>query len=208
MIFKDRIDAGQQLVKKLAAYQNKKDTLVLALPRGGVPVAYEVAKALNLPLDVFLVRKLGVPGHEELAMGAIALGDIEVLNQDIIQSLNITRPMIDAAKSEEQKILMERNVRYRQNRPLPDLKNKTVILIDDGIATGATIKAAITAIKKLSCQAIVIATPVAPADTCEALAPLVNHIICLTTPDPFYAIGNYYEDFTQTTDEEVCRLLK
>lgn len=207
MNFRDRSDAGQQLASALSEYANKKNTLILALPRGGVPVAYEVAKKLNLPLDIFLVRKLGVPGQEELAMGAIALGDIEVLNNDIISYLHITRRAIDQVKEQELKVLNQRNRVYRGDRPLPDLKHKTVILIDDGVATGATLRAAITAIKRLGAEQLIIAVPVAPASFKTQFSSLVDKVVCLLTPEPFYAIGNWYQDFSQTEDDEVRKLL-
>ncbi len=207
MIFRDRTDAGERLAQALSQYARQKNTLILALPRGGVPVAFEVANALKLPLDVFLVRKLGVPGQEELAMGAIAMGDTEVLNKDIIRQLGIPREIIDRVKAEEQTVLDERNLRYRGQRKMPTLKGKTLILIDDGIATGATIRAAITAIKKLSAKRLIIAIPVAPASTVQELNREVDEVICLKTPEPFYAIGNWYHDFSQTSDEEVRDLL-
>lgn len=207
VIFRDRIDAGQQLAAKLKRYEQRKNTLILALPRGGVPVAFEVARALQLPLDVFLVRKLGVPGQEELALGAIAMGDIEVLNQDVVEPLGISRDIIDRVKQEQVKILQQRNLLYRENRPFPSLRKKTIILIDDGIATGATIRAAIMAIKKLGGEKLIVAVPVAPASTCHDLKNIVDEIYCLQMPEPFYAIGNWYHDFSQTTDDEVRRLL-
>lgn len=207
MIFRDRHDAGQQLATQLTRYKQQKNTLILALPRGGVPVAYEVAKALHLPLDIFLVRKLGLPGQEELAMGAIAMGDVEVLNKEIVQQLGIPRKTIDAVKKEETQILQQRNLLYRQNRPFPELKNQTIILIDDGVATGATIRAAILAIKKLGCEKLIVATPVAPFSTIQDLKEEADEVYCIHTPDPFYAIGNYYSNFSQTTDEEVRSLL-
>ncbi len=207
MIFGVRRVGGERLAQALSQYARQKNTLILALPRGGVPVAFEVANALKLPLDVFLVRKLGVPGQEELAMGAIAMGDTEVLNKDIIRQLGIPREIIDRVKAEEQTVLDERNLRYRGQRKMPTLKGKTLILIDDGIATGATIRAAITAIKKLSAKRLIIAIPVAPASTVQELNREVDEVICLKTPEPFYAIGNWYHDFSQTSDEEVRDLL-
>jgi predicted phosphoribosyltransferase len=207
MTFRDRIDAGRQLAAKLKRYQQQKNTLILALPRGGVPVGFEVAQTLHLPLDIFLVRKLGVPGQEELAMGAIAMGDVEVLNENIVQQLGISREIIDEIKQQQLKVLQHRNLLYRENRPFPSLKKQTVILIDDGIATGATIRAAIVAIKKLGCEKLIIATPVAPADTYHELKNQVDEIYCLQIPEPFYAIGNWYQDFSQTTDDEVRNLL-
>ncbi|ABS76881.1 phosphoribosyltransferase [Coxiella burnetii] len=207
MLFKDRKDAGQQLVNLLQPYNEGSNTIVLALPRGGVPVGFEIAQALHLPLDVFLVRKLGVPGQEELAMGAIASGDVEVLNEDIIRHLGISRAMIDRVKAEQMVILNERNRRYRGDQPPSKIKNQTVLLIDDGIATGATIRVAIKALKKLGCQRLVVAVPVAPESTIQQLSAEVDKIYCLKTPEPFFAIGNWYEVFSQTTDEEVQSLL-
>lgn len=207
MLFYDRKDAGERLAKQLQGYAKRSDAIVLALPRGGVPVAFEVAKALQLPLDVFLVRKLGTPGQEELAMGAIASDNIEVLNEDIIQQLRIPREMIDRVKAEQEAVLEERNRRYRGDRPAPKIKDQTVILIDDGIATGATIRVAIKAIKKLGCRHLIVAVPVAPESTIQQLRNEVDEIYCLETPEPFFAIGNWYENFSQTSDEEVQSLL-
>lgn len=207
MIFQNRKDAGQQLANALMDYKKRTGMIVLALPRGGVPLGYEIAKALEIPLDVFLVRKLGVPGQEELAMGAISTDNIEVLNKDIIQQLQIPRSEIDKVKEHEQKILEKRSLLYRGNRKLPKIKDQTVILVDDGIATGATIRAAITAIRQLGCKYLIVAVPVAPESTCNELKKEVDEIICLEKPEPFFAIGNWYHHFNQTTDEEVQELL-
>ena len=205
--FRNRIEAGQMLAKHLTAYANRTDVLVLGLPRGGVPVAFEVAKALNLPLDICLVRKLGVPAHEELAMGAIASGGVRVLNSEVVDSLGIDRRTIDEVAAQELQELQRRDRAYRGDRPHAQVKNRTVILIDDGIATSSTIRAAIAVLRSQQAQQIVVAVPVAPATTCEQLRAEVDEVICLTTPEPMYAIGLWYEDFSQTSDEEVRDLL-
>lgn len=207
-LFIDRTDAGKQLANALKSYSEEKNTLVLALPRGGVPVAYPIAKTLKAPLDVFLVRKLGVPGHEELAMGAIASGDVMILNQDIIEELNIPSFKIDEVIAKEKLNLKERQKKYIGDRAPASLENKTIILVDDGIATGSTIRAAIKAIKKLNCKKIIIAVPVAPPDTIENLRSEVDEIVCLQMPYPFFAIGGWYENFDQTSDDEVITLLE
>jgi len=206
-LFRDRIEAGKGLVQRLQHYANRDDVVVLALPRGGVPVGFEVSIALRVPLDVFLVRKLGVPGQEEVAMGAIASGGITVFNEDIIQSLHISSSEIDAIKAHEQAIIEKREALYRGSREFIDLKNKTVLLIDDGIATGATIRAAIAAIRRMPCDKIVVAIPVAPKEIGELLLREVDELVCLEIPDPFYAIGLWYENFSQTSDDEVTSLL-
>lgn len=206
-MFADRIEAGRLLAKELTQYQQAPDTVVLALPRGGVPVAFEICQQLQLPLDVFLVRKLGTPGQEELAMGAIAEEGITIFNDEIIQSLGIDKELIDQAIKQQQEIIDERAIRYRQKRKALPLENKTVILVDDGIATGATMKAAIMAIRKRSCARLVVAVPVAPPDTLTEIQPMVDDLICLQAPEMFFAIGNWYQDFSQTSDDEVCDLL-
>ena len=206
-IFLDREDAGRQLAEELTAYANRQDVIVVALPRGGVPVAYPVAMALNAPLDIFLVRKLGVPGQEELAMGAIASGDIIILNERLVQELQIDQAEIDEVITREKQIIEIREKTYIGDRKPADMKNKIVLLIDDGIATGATILAAIAAIKKRGCAKIIIAVPVAPPDTVEMLRREVDDIVCLYTPVFFSAIGYFYMDFEQTTDQEVITLL-
>lgn len=208
MLFHDRQDAGQQLANTLENYAKQPNTIVLALPRGGVPVGYEIAHALKLPLDVFLVRKLGVPGQEELAMGAIAPNDIEILNKDIVQQLHLPREAIDDVKKKEQVVLKERSRLYRGNREPLKVKDQTIILVDDGIATGATIRAAITALRHMGCKRLIIAVPVAPESTCQELINEVDELVCLQMPEPFYAIGNWYDDFSQTTDKEVQKLLR
>jgi putative phosphoribosyl transferase len=207
MFFRDRSDAGQKVAEALAAYANRPDVIVLGLPRGGVPIAYEVACAVHAPLDIFLVRKLGVPGYEELAMGAISSGGVRVLNEDVIRGLGIPQEEIEAVVSEEQQELERRARAYRDDRPLPDVREKTVILIDDGLATGATMKAAVAALRQLHPSRIVVAVPVAARETCRELAPEVDEIVCLATPEPFHAVGLWYEQFSQTTDEEVHDLL-
>jgi putative phosphoribosyl transferase len=206
-IFRDRVEAGQLLAEKLMSFKGRKDAIILALPRGGVPVGYEIAQALEIPLDIFLVRKLGVPWHEELAFGAIALGGGKVFNQQIITMLGLTQPVIDEVIHHEQQVLIERNEKYRGNRPLPDFKNRTVIVVDDGIATGATLQAAVMAIRQLGCRQLVTAVPVAPLEAEAQFKPLVDQFVCLETPAELFAIGSWYADFSQTTDEEVYRLL-
>ncbi len=208
MKFKDRTEAGQVLARKLAAYANHEDVVVLALPRGGVPVAFEIATALNVPLDVFLVRKLGVPGQSELAMGAIANGGVRVLNQDIVRSLRLSDAVIDKVAAQEQQELERRERLYRDDRPLPLLHERTVIIVDDGLATGATMRAAIEAIRQQQPARIVVAVPISSPETCRDLAVEVDEIICVETPQPFCSVGLWYEDFPQTTDEEVRALLK
>jgi len=181
--------------------------MVLALPRGGVPVAYEVAKALNAPLDLFLVRKLGTPGHEELALGAIASGGVLDLNQDIIRALNIPNYLIEQISNQEYQELTRREQLYRAGLPPLDMRGKTVILVDDGLATGSSMRAAVSALRQLRPARIVVAVPVASEETCDAFRDLVDEIICAVTPMPFFAVGSWYEDFSQTTDEEVIDLL-
>lgn len=206
--YQDREEAGKILAKSLAIYANQNDVLVLALPRGGVPVAFEIAKALHTPLDVFIVRKLGVPGHKELAMGAIASGNNIIFNQDIIYELQISHDAIQAVIDQEEKELKRREIAYRGNRPFPTLRNKKIILVDDGIATGATIRAAIKAIQQLHPAKLIIAVPVAAIETVDAIAQTVDEFICPLQPIHFYAVGAWYNDFTQTEDEDVHALLK
>ena len=205
--FHDRAEAGRLLAEKLMAYAKRKDVFILALPRGGVPVAFEIAKALHAPLDVFLVRKLGVPGHEELAMGAIASGGVVVRNDEVIGSLDISNQVIDMVVAREQQELERREHLYRGDRPFPDLHGCTVILVDDGLATGATMRAAVVALRQHQPAHSVIAVPIAAPDTCEALRTQVDEIVCAMTPDPLYAVGLWYEHFEQTTDDEVRELL-
>lgn len=205
--FVDRTEAGQILATKLKAYAKRTDTIVLGLPRGGIPVAFEVARALHLPLDICLVRKLGVPGHKELAMGAIASDGVRVLNYDVISQLGISSKTIDEVAAKELRELQRRDRLYRGDRPSPNLKDSTVILVDDGIATGASIRAAIAVIQEEQPQSIIVAIPVAPSSTCDELRDEVDKVICLMTPEPFYSVGLWYDYFTQTTDEEVHKLL-
>ena len=207
MIFRDRTEAGKHLATKLTRYKDRPDVLVLALPRGGVPVAFEVAQALRVPLDIFLVRKLGVPGHEELAMGAIATGDVRVLNEDTIDYLGIPQNVIDSIAEKELKELKRRERAYRGNRPEPDVKDKTVILIDDGLATGSTIRAAAQALRRQAPARIIVAVPVSAQETCDEYLIGVDEIVCAVTPEPFFGVGQWYLDFSQTTDEEVRDLL-
>jgi putative phosphoribosyl transferase len=206
-LFNDRADAGKKLAKKLSEYANRSDVIILALPRGGVPVAFEVAKELNVKMDVFIVRKLGVPGNEELAMGAIVSDNIRVLNEDVIRSFQIPQSVIDEVAVNELRELERRERLYRGNRPKPDISGSTVILIDDGLATGATMRAAAAAVRTKNPAKIVIAVPTAASDTCSAFENEVDKTICVATPEPFYGVGAWYEDFSQTTDKEVCELL-
>jgi predicted phosphoribosyltransferase len=206
-IFRDRRDAGRRLAAELTNYAEQNDVLVLALPRGGVPVAYEVARALHAPLDVFMVRKLGVPGYEELAMGAIATGGVRVLDEEVVRMLHLPRDVIERATAIEMTELERRERQYRGDRPAPDVRGRTVILIDDGLATGSTMRAAIAALKKEGAKRIVVAVPVAPPETCQALRAQVDDVVCAVTPEPFRAVGLWYGDFSQTTDEEVRDLL-
>jgi len=205
--FRNRTDAGRQLAEKLAAYANRPDVLVLALPRGGVPVAFELARAFGAPLDVFLVRKLGVPGYEELAMGAVATGGVRVLNDEIVRGLGISEHEIDAVVARELRELSRRDRLYRGDRPPSDVAGRTVILVDDGLATGATMRAAVQALRQQQPGRIVAAVPTASPDTCQVLKAEADDVICAITPEPFFAVGHWYDDFTQTTDDEVRELL-
>jgi predicted phosphoribosyltransferase len=206
-LFRDRRDAGRALAKVLSAYAKRPDVVVLALPRGGVPVGFEVARALHAPLDVFIVRKLGVPGHDEYAMGAIASGGVRVLNEKIVQLLGIPAEAVEAVARAEQRELERREKLYRDGRPPLDITGRTVILVDDGLATGATMLAAVKAIHAKLPERIVIAVPTASAETCADLRHEVDEVICATTPEPFHAVGLWYQDFGQTSDEEVHELL-
>src|ERR1700704_2206371 len=205
--FRDRSEAGRLLAAKLRNYADRSDVIVLALPRGGVPVAYEVAGALRVPLDVFLVRKLGVPGSEELAMGAVATGGVRVLNDEVVRALRIPDYVIDAVAAWEQQELARRERAYRGDRPEPNVRDRTVILVDDGLATGATMLAAIKALREQQPAQIVVAVPTASPKTCEEMRAEVDDVICAITPEPFHAVGLWYQDFSQTTDEEVRDLL-
>lgn len=205
--FKDRRDAGRVLARKLPAYQGQTDVIVLALPRGGVPVAYEVALALNVPLDVFIVRKLGLPGREELAIGAIASGGIRVLNNDIIRVLNVPEEVINIVARNELQELQRREHRYRGDRPAPEVRDRKVILIDDGLATGASMRAAVIGVRAQHPARIIIAVPAAAPELCNAFEFEVDEMVCEMTPEPFYGLSRWYEDFSQTTDEEVRMFL-
>jgi putative phosphoribosyl transferase len=207
MIFANRQQSGSLLVQKLKNYQNDPNVIVLGLPRGGIPVAYEIAKRLKVPLDILLVRKLGVPGAEELAMGAIGAGGTVYLNDDIIKQFGIREQEIQQAIEREKHVLEMRNTMYRQGRKELDVADKTVILVDDGLATGATMRAAINVVRALDAQSIVVAVPVGPISTVEEITPTVDQLVCLYTPDPFYAVGAWYEDFRQISDEEVCSII-
>lgn len=208
MIFRNRSEAGQALAKKLLAYAHRNDVLVLALPRGGVPVAYEVATALQVPLDVFIIRKLGVPGREELAMGAIASGGVRVLNHEIRNYLRIREPEIEAIGAREQKELERRERLYRGDRPAPDVSGRTVILVDDGLATGATMRAAVLALRLRQPARIIVAVPVAPLSVGEDLLQEADDCVCVFQPPLLDGVGRWYADFTQTTDGEVQVLLE
>ncbi len=206
--FKNRTEAGQVLARRLAKYADRPEVLVLALPRGGVPVGYEVAQALHAPLDVFTVRKLGVPGHEELAMGAIASGGVRVLNGSVVEGLNISDAVIDAVAGRELRELERRERAYRDDRPAPDVQGRTVILVDDGIATGSTMKAAIEALRQLEAFRIVVAVPTAALSTVREMRPDVDELVAVLTPADFTCVGQWYADFSQTNDEEVRELLE
>jgi predicted phosphoribosyltransferase len=205
--YRDRRHAGQVLAQRLADFKDRPDVIVLALPRGGVPVAFEVAQALHAPLDVFIVRKLGVPGREEYAMGAIASGDVCVLNHEVVDWLGISQADIDAVLKAERLELARREYLYREARPVPSLHARTVLLIDDGLATGSTMRAAIRACRQQQPRHLVAAIPVADADVCESLRNEADEVVCASTPDFFQAVGRWYDDFSQTSDDEVRALL-
>jgi putative phosphoribosyl transferase len=206
-VFRDRADAGRALAERLEKYAGRPDVIVLALPRGGVAVGYEVAGALHVPLDIFLVRKLGVPGHEELAMGAVATGGVRVINEQVVGAMRIPDHVIDAVARWELEELARRERLYRGNRPPPNVQGRTVILVDDGLATGATMLAAVRALREQHPARIVVAAPIASRDTCDLLSEEADEVICAVTPEPFYAVGLWYEHFDQSTDEEVRELL-
>jgi putative phosphoribosyl transferase len=206
--FRDRLEAGRQLAAALERYAGSPNLLVLALPRGGVPVGYQVARALNAPLDVMLVRKLGVPGHEELAMGAIAPGGIRILSDEVVAAFAVTERDIATIAAQEQDELDRREEAYRDGRPLPIIRDRTVVLVDDGLATGSTMRAAALAIRAQEPAHLAVAVPVAPAETCAALERDADEVICLISPEPFFAVGNWYEDFAQVNDDEVHQLLE
>lgn len=206
-IFADRRDAGRRLAIALAAWADAPDCIVLALPRGGVPVAFEVAQALHAPLDLLVVRKLGVPGREEYAMGAIASGGLRVLHEEVVQSLGIPAAAIARVVAREEEELERREREYRGTRPPPVLGGRTVLLVDDGLATGASMEVALQAVQRQHPAQVVVAVPVAPADTCARLRPQADAIVCVATPEPFLAVGCWYQEFPQTTDDEVRALL-
>jgi|SRR5689334_7633563 len=206
--FRDRAHAGQLLSKQLTAYANRADVIVLALPRGGVPVAREIARRLHAPLDVFVVRKLGAPGQEELAMGAIASGGVRVLNQDVVESMGIPAHVIESVTVQEASELARRERLYRGDRPAPDVTGRIAILVDDGLATGATMRAAIAALRLMTPRRIVVAVPIAAVPTRREFAREVDEIVCLQTPEPFFSVGFWYDDFSQTTDEDIREMLE
>ncbi len=206
--FANRADAGRLLAAQLAEYRGRPDVLVLGLPRGGVPVAFEVAQVLGAPLDAYLVRKLGVPGHAELAMGAIASGGVRVVNPATVRSLRISPQQLDAVTRAEEAELQRQERLYRGDRPPPDVSERTVILVDDGLATGATMQAAVAALRSAGPKEVVVAVPVAPPETCAELEGEADRVVCAVTPEPFYAVGAWYRDFSQTSDDEVRELLR
>jgi len=205
--FKNRIEAGKKLAKELGNYKDEIHAIVLGLPRGGVPVAYEVAESLHLPLDVFLVRKLGVPGQPELAMGAIASGGVRVLNDRVIRRAGISEGQIEKTVQKEKEKLQKREEAYRGSRREIKIKGKTVLLIDDGLATGASMRAAISALRDLNPKKIVVAVPTAPPDTCQEIKSEVDQVVCLETPTPFWGVGGSYQNFSQTSNKDVRQLL-
>lgn len=205
--FKDRVEAGRELAKALNAHKGEKDFLILALPRGGVPVAYEVARALEVPLDVYIVRKLGVPGHEELAMGAIASGGQVVMNEELKGLINVNPEVLQAIINREKATIAAREKSYHLGSKPREIEGKTIVLIDDGLATGSTMQVAIQAIREKNPKRIIVAVPLAPRDTCQSIGAMVDEIICLRQPSPFHAVGLWYEYFDQTSDEEVADLL-
>jgi putative phosphoribosyl transferase len=205
--FADRRDAGRRLATALRQYAGRDDVVVLGLPRGGVPVAYEVGQALGAPVDVFLVRKLGFPGHEELAMGAIASGGVMVLNQDVLGAGGISPEKIEQVAARELETLNRQELSFRGDRPPVEVRDKVAIVVDDGLATGATMRAAVKALRERGTGRIVVAVPTAPVETCEALRHEVDEVVCATTPDPFMAVGLWYRDFHPVSDDEVRKLL-
>jgi predicted phosphoribosyltransferase len=207
-VFRDRRDAGRMVAGLLHEYRNRPDVVVLGVPRGGVPVAYEVARALEAPLDVFVVRKLGVPWRPELAMGAIASGGVVVINDDVVRGLHIEPAVVQRAAEREGRELLRREQAYRDGRQMPELAGKTAILVDDGLATGSSMRAAVAALREHRPGRIVVAVPAAPTSTCQDLQTVVDEVVCVTRPSPFVAVGVSYRDFSQTTDEEVRDLLR
>ena len=206
-LFRDRKDAGEKLAEELSHYAGREDVLVLGLPRGGVPVAFEVAKALDAPLDVFLVRKLGAPGQRELAVGASASGGVRVLNTEVVRMMRLSQQAIEQIAAREQQELERRERAYRGDRPRPEVQGQTVVLVDDGLATGASMRAAVTALREREPGRIVVAVPTAAPETCADFEDEVDEVVCATTPQPFFGVGAWYADFSQTTDEEVRELL-
>jgi putative phosphoribosyl transferase len=206
MLLRDRRHAGRQLAERLRHLEGQ-DVVVLALPRGGVPVAYEIAVALGAPLDVFIVRKLGVPGHEELAMGAIASGGVQVLNEDVVQAVQAGASEIEGVARRERAELARREQAYRPGRPPLEVRGRTAVLVDDGLATGASMRAAVAALRRMEPAAIVVAVPVGAPETCAAIRAEADEVVCGAMPEPFWAVGRWYEDFTQTEDDEVRDLL-
>jgi predicted phosphoribosyltransferase len=207
MYFRDRGEGGRLLASRLARYAGRSDVIVLGLPRGGIPVASEVARSIEAPLDVFVVRKLGVPGHEELAMGAIAASSVRVLDQGVIRALGVSEAQIAAVVAQESRELERRERAYRDGRPAPDVRGRTVILVDDGLATGSTMRAAVRALRQHGPSSIVVAVPVGAPETCREFSDEVDEVVCAITPEPLYGVGMWYEDFHQTSDEEVRELL-
>jgi len=207
-VFDDRADAGRRLAERLSAYAGRDDTLVLGLPRGGVPVAFEVARRLQAPLDIFLVRKLGVPHHEELAMGALASGGVRVVNREVVDALRIPPQTMDAVAEKEGRELERRDRAYRGGRPPPTVRGRTVILVDDGLATGSTMRAAVAALRQQQPERLVASVPVGAPATCAELAAEVDEVVCLLQPEPFYAVGLWYDDFGETSDDELRDLLQ
>ena len=206
--FQNRIDAGRRLAARLASYAGRDEVLVLGLPRGGVPVAFEIAMALDDPLDVFIVRKLGLPGHEEFGIGAIASGDVRVVDEAVLRTYDVDPETLERITARERLELERRERLYRDDRPFPAIEDRVVILVDDGLATGSTMRAAIAALRRRRPSKIVVAVPVGARETCAAMARLVEEVVCLDTPDPFYAVGIWYDDFEQTEDAEVHELLE
>jgi len=208
MVFRDRADAGRRLAQRLHGYANRPDVIVLALPRGGVPVGYEVARALGAPLDVFLVRKLGYPGQEEFAFGAIASGGVRVLNMNLLRRFHVPDATVEAIAARELRELERRETAYRGSTAPPSVRGRTVVLVDDGVATGSTMRAAAAALRRMDPARIVVAVPVGAADSCRDFGEVVDEVVCAETPAPFQAVGQWYDDFPQTTDDEVRELLE
>ncbi|HZI41480.1 MAG TPA: phosphoribosyltransferase [Gemmatimonadaceae bacterium] len=206
--FLNRTDAGRQLAAELTRYGARSDVLVLGLPRGGVPVAFEIAMAIDAPLDVFVVRKLGLPGHEEFGIGAIASGGVRVVDESVLRAYGVDAEMLNQITERERRELRRREHVYRDDRPFPSVADRVVILVDDGLATGSTMRAAVAALRAENPREIVVAVPVGAPETCAAMARLADEVVCLATPEPFYAVGLWYEDFEQTDDDEVHDLLE